>query len=129
VDTLLMLRPTDSPTLFLQQLGRGLRRHHGKAMCTVLDFVGQHRREFSFDRRLRSLVGGTRQQLIEQVEQGFPLLPSGCHMALEGVARDRVLQSLKDAVPRGLVGMSNELRAMRQAGESISLANFLAHSG
>jgi phosphoserine phosphatase len=50
-------------------------------------------------------------------------------MALEGVARDRVLQSLKDAVPRGLVGMSNELRAMRQAGESISLANFLAHSG
>jgi len=129
VDTLLMLRPTDSPTLFLQQLGRGLRRHHGKAMCTVLDFVGQHRREFSFDRRLRSLLGGTRQELIEQVEQGFPLLPSGCHMALEGVARDRVLQSLKDAVPRGLVGMSNELRAMRQAGESISLSNFLAHSG
>ncbi len=129
VDTLLMLRPTDSPTLFLQQLGRGLRRHHGKAMCTVLDFVGQHRREFSFDRRLRSLLGGTRQQLIEQVEQGFPMLPSGCHMALEGVARDRVLQSLKDAVPRGLVGMSNELRAMRQAGESISLANFLANSG
>jgi len=76
-------------------------------MCTVLDVVGQHRREFSFDRRLRSLLGGTRQELIEQVEQGFPQLPSGCHMALEGVARDRVLQSLKDAVPRGLVGMSN----------------------
>jgi len=129
VDTLLMLRPTESPTLFLQQLGRGLRRHDGKAMCTVLDFVGQHRREFSFDRRLRSLLGGTRQQLIEQVEQGFPLLPSGCHMALEGVARERVLQSLRDAVPRGLVGMGNELRSMREAGVSISLANFLVQSG
>lgn len=129
VDTLLMLRPTDSPTLFLQQLGRGLRRHDGKAMCTVLDFVGHHRREFSFDRRLRSLLGGSRQQLIEQVEQGFPLLPSGCHMALEGVARERVLQSLRDAVPRGLVGMANELRSMRQAGLSISLADFLVHSG
>ncbi len=128
VDTLLMLRPTDSPTLFLQQLGRGLRRHDGKAMCTVLDFVGQHRREFSFDRRLRALLGGTRKQLIEQVEQGFPLLPSGCHMTLEGVARDRVLQSLKDAVPRGLAGMANEIRAMRQAGESVSLAEFLAYS-
>jgi len=129
VDTLLMLRPTDSPTLFLQQLGRGLRRHDGKVMCTVLDFVGQHRREFSFDRRLRALLGGTRQQLITQVEQGFPLLPSGCHMALEGVARDRVLQSLKDAVPRGLAGMANELRAMRQAGETVNLINFLAYSG
>jgi hypothetical protein len=129
VDTLLMLRPTDSPTLFLQQLGRGLRRYDGKQMCTVLDFVGQHRREFSFDRRLRALLGGTRQQLMTQVEQGFPLLPSGCHMALEGVARDRVLQSLKDAVPRGLTKMADEIRAMRQMGEPISLANFLQHSG
>jgi superfamily II DNA or RNA helicase len=129
VDTLLMLRPTDSPTLFLQQLGRGLRRYDGKQMCTVLDFVGQHRREFSFDRRLRALLGGTRQQLMTQVEQGFPLLPSGCHMALEGVARDRVLQSLKDAVPRGLTKMADEVRAMRHSGEPISLANFLQHSG
>lgn len=129
VDTLLMLRPTDSPTLFLQQLGRGLRRHDGKQMCTVLDFVGQHRREFSFDRRLRALLGGTRQQLMTQVEQGFPLLPSGCHMALEGVARDRVLQSLKDAVPRGLTKMADEVRTMRHIGEPISLANFLHHTG
>lgn len=129
VDTLLMLRPTDSPTLFLQQLGRGLRRHDGKQVCTVLDFVGQHRREFSFDRRLRALLGGTRQQLITQVEQGFPLLPSGCHMALEGVARERVLQSLKYAVPRGLTKMANEIRAMRQMGEPINLANFLQHTG
>jgi superfamily II DNA or RNA helicase len=42
VDTLLMLRPTESPTLFLQQLGRGLRKAPGKAACTVLDFVGTH---------------------------------------------------------------------------------------
>jgi superfamily II DNA or RNA helicase/HKD family nuclease len=40
VDTLLMLRPTESPTLFLQQLGRGLRKVPGKTLCTVLDFVG-----------------------------------------------------------------------------------------
>lgn len=59
VDTLLMLRPTDSPTLFLQQLGRGLRRHVGKTACTVLDFIGHHRAEFRFCRRLRALLGGT----------------------------------------------------------------------
>ncbi len=51
VDTLLLLRPTDSPTLFLQQLGRGLRKSAGKSACTVLDFVGTHRKEFRFDRR------------------------------------------------------------------------------
>ena len=129
VDTLLMLRPTDSPTLFLQQLGRGLRRHHGKTLCTVLDFVGRHRKEFSFDRRLRALLGGTRKQLIEQVAQGFPFLPSGCHMALEGVARDRVLESLKAAVPRGLARMADQARAMRAEGVPIGLASFLDHAG
>ncbi len=41
VDTLLLLRPTDSPVLFLQQLGRGLRRAEKKTVCTVLDFVGR----------------------------------------------------------------------------------------
>jgi superfamily II DNA or RNA helicase len=46
VDALLMLRPTESPLLFLQQLGRGLRRSEGKSICTVLDLVGHHRKEF-----------------------------------------------------------------------------------
>ena len=50
VDTILMLRPTESPTLFLQQLGRGLRKSPDKGVCTVLDFVGTHRREFRFCR-------------------------------------------------------------------------------
>ena len=59
VDTLLLLRPTESPTLFLQQLGRGCAGAHGKTLCTVLDFVGNHRREFRFDRRLRALLGGS----------------------------------------------------------------------
>jgi superfamily II DNA or RNA helicase len=57
VDTLLMLRPTESGTLFLQQLGRGLRQARDKTICTVLDFVGLHRREFRFDRRYRALLG------------------------------------------------------------------------
>ena len=49
VDTVLFLRPTESATLFLQQLGRGLRRTRDKAVLTVLDFVGHHRKEFRFD--------------------------------------------------------------------------------
>jgi superfamily II DNA or RNA helicase len=65
VDTLLLLRPTDSPTLFLQQLGRGLRRTVGKTVCTVLDFVGHHRKEFRFDRRDRA--GHTRRYFVVPV--------------------------------------------------------------
>ena len=99
VDTLLMLRPTQSGTLFLQQLGRGLRHHHGKRLCTVLDFVGQHRREFRFDHRFRALLGGTRREVQKQTEADFPFLPSGCHLSLDPVARDIVLRSFRNAVP------------------------------
>lgn len=52
VDALLMLRPTESPLLFLQQLGRGLRKAEGKAVCTVLDFV-DHRRRWWHDEERR----------------------------------------------------------------------------
>ena len=87
VDTLLLLRPTDSPTLFLQQLGRGLRKA-GKAICTVLDFVGTHRKEFRFDRRLRALLGGSRNDVERQVKNDFPFLPAGCSFELDPVAKE-----------------------------------------
>lgn len=78
-----MLRPTESGTLFLQQLGRGLRRAEGKADCTVLDFVGLHRREFRFDLRYRALLGGSRRDLEQQIGRSFPFLPAGCHFELD----------------------------------------------
>ena len=104
VDTLLLLRPTESATLFLQQLGRGLRRAHGKSMCTVLDFVGLHRREFRFDLRFRALLGGTRRDLERQVERNFPFLPCGLPSRARSVARDVVLASVRNATPHTLAG-------------------------
>ncbi len=129
VDTLLLLRPTDSPTLFIQQLGRGLRRHPQKTVCTVLDFVGQHRKEFRFDRRLGALLGGSRNALMQQVKDGFPFLPAGCHMELDAVASEIVLRSLREAVPSGWTARVAELRRLAAGESSITLTRFLDESG
>ncbi len=129
VDTLLMLRPTDSPTLFLQQLGRGLRRSVGKTVCTVLDFVGHHRKEFRFDRRLRALLGGTRKDLLEQVDSGFPFLPAGCHMELDRVAKDIVLRSIRNSVPANWTAKVEALRAATSGGRRCTLAEYLESAG
>jgi superfamily II DNA or RNA helicase/HKD family nuclease len=129
VDTLLMLRPTDSATLFLQQLGRGLRKSFGKTVCTVLDFVGQHRKEFRFDRRLRALLGGTRKQLIDQIESGFPFLPAGCHMELDRVASEIVIRNIRESVPTQWQAKAEELRQLAGDGRAVSLAQFLRESG
>jgi superfamily II DNA or RNA helicase/HKD family nuclease len=128
VDTLLLLRPTDSPTLFLQQLGRGLRKHADKSSCLVLDFVGQHRREFRFDRRLQALLGGSRKHVERQVESGFPFLPAGCHMELEHRAREIVLDSIRRALPAQWAAKAEELRRLSQEGRG-SLRHFLEDSG
>ncbi|NNC05333.1 DUF3427 domain-containing protein [Corallococcus exiguus] len=129
VDTLLMLRPTDSPTLFLQQLGRGLRRHPSKSVCTVLDFVGHHHSEFRFDHRLRALLGGTRAEVIRQVEKGFPFLPAGCHLEFDRVASEIVLASIRSAVPSRWSEKVDELRGYAKGAAAVSLTGFLAETG
>jgi hypothetical protein len=125
VDTLLLLRPTDSPTLFLQQLGRGLRKTLGKGACTVLDFVGTHRKEFRFDKRYRAMLGGSRADVERQVRDGFPFLPAGCSLDLDPVARDIVLGSIRAAIPSTWRERCAELRALGD----VCLGDYLESSG
>ena len=125
VDTVLFLRPTESATVFLQQLGRGLRRAPGKAVLTALDFVGHHRKEFRFDLRYRALTGATRKSLKHQVERGFPFLPSGCQIVLDEQSQALVLENIKQQVSRRWPQIVAELRSY---GEH-DLPSFVEESG
>jgi superfamily II DNA or RNA helicase/HKD family nuclease len=111
VDTLLLLRPTQSSLLFQQQIGRGLRLSPGKESCLVLDFVGQHRADFRFDRLLSGITGLTRTQLIDAVENGFSGLPPGCHIQLQHQTRRQVLRSLRTAVQQNWRRLATEVQS------------------
>ncbi|WP_348263936.1 DUF3427 domain-containing protein [Telmatobacter sp. DSM 110680] len=112
VDCVLFLRPTESSTVFLQQLGRGLRLDSGKTTCLVLDFIGNQRREFRFDQRFLALFGGTRQQLIREMETGITRLPGNCYFRLDKEARKVVLENLKAQIQMSRARMVAELRAL-----------------
>ena len=129
VDAILMLRPTESPLLFLQQLGRGLRRCEGKTICTVLDLVGHHRREFRYDQRFKALLGGSRESVTRQIESGFPFLPAGCHMELDRVAAERVLTSIKNAIPHTIAQRAAELADLARETPGLTLGDYLVQSG
>lgn len=130
VDTLLFLRPTSSPVLFLQQLGRGLRLHASKASCLVLDFIGQHREEFRFDAVLSALTGLPRGELSTAAEAGFPLLPQGCHLDLDRVVREQVLSQLRRQIRGGRARLVQELQSLRASGRSSPLlSEFLFETG
>lgn len=96
VDTILMLRPTESLTVYLQQLGRGLRLHDSKPHLTVLDFVAPQRREFRYADRFRAISSQPNIRMDEQIVAGFPWLPSGCLIELHRVARDRILENIRN---------------------------------
>jgi superfamily II DNA or RNA helicase len=127
VDTLLLLRPTQSPVLFQQQIGRGLRLAPGKESCLVLDFVGQHRTEFRFDRLLSSLTGLSRRELVDGVENGFGSLPPGCHIHLQRQTREQVLQGLRALTTQNWRRLKTELQsyAALRGRAAVRLADFL----
>ncbi|KAB2918409.1 MAG: DUF3427 domain-containing protein [Dechloromonas sp.] len=131
VDTLLLLRPTQSPVLFQQQIGRGLRLAKGKESCLILDFVGRHREEFRFDRLLSTITGLSRGQLIESVEKGFGTLPPGCHIQLQRQTREQVLRSLRKLVQQNWRRLRTELQAFAalRGRSNIRLVTFLREQG
>lgn len=97
INTILFLRPTESLTVFLQQLGRGLRLNENKECLTVLDFVGQAHKNYNFEEKFRALVGKTNHSIKEYVESGFLTLPKGCYIHMEKQAKEYILRNIKSA--------------------------------
>lgn len=127
VDTLLLLRPTQSPVLFQQQIGRGLRLSNGKESCLILDFVGQHSADFRFDHLLGQITGLNRRQLIDGVENGFSQLPAGCYIQLQQHSREQILSNLRRLVQQNWRRMTAELQAYAslKGAQNVTLGSFL----
>jgi superfamily II DNA or RNA helicase/HKD family nuclease len=113
LDTVLMLRPTGSTILFLQQLGRGLRLHEGKDLLTVLDFVGNHR---SFLHKPQALLGiepstaGLAGIGWRADENGRIELPDGCFVNF-----DLTLLNLWKEAERQEAGVRSDYQALRDS--------------
>ena len=114
VDRVVLLRPTESSVVFLQQLGRGLRVAEGKAALTVIDFVGNHR---IFLERLRWLLSiGVPDDVVSL--QGFldgapATLPEGCSVELEFEAKELLRDLLPKSSRTAIINIYRELRQAR----------------
>jgi superfamily II DNA or RNA helicase len=127
IDTVLFLRPTESLTIFLQQLGRGLRIANGKDCLTVLDFVGNARPEYDFEHKFRALVGKTHTSMIKEIEDDFPHLPLGCSIVLEKKAKDVILKNIQEATRFNRNQLLTKIRNFTHNSTSaLTLENFMA---
>ncbi len=103
-----------------------MRWAEGKRVLTVLDFVGQVRREYRYDVRYRALIGGTRHQVERAIMAGFPLLPPGCALKLDRIAKETVLRNLRTAVHNARARLADDLRAL---GPDTRLHDFMHEAG
>ena len=126
IDTVLFLRPTESLTVFLQQLGRGLRLSEGKDCLTVLDFVGNSRPEYDFETKFRALIGKTTSSVQKEIEDDFPHLPLGCSIVLEKKTKETILENIKKATTLNVNQLlSKIMNFQHQTNLPLTLNNFI----
>lgn len=98
IDTVLFLRPTKSLTIFLQQLGRGLRLAPDKECLTVLDYVARANANYSYESRIRALTGREHKNLKDEVANGFSFLPRGCSINLDKLSKQYIFDNIKNSI-------------------------------
>ena len=125
IDTVLFLRPTESLTVFLQQLGRGLRLADGKESLTVLDFVAQANKKYNYESRFRALVGKSKRRISEYVQYGFTMLPRGCSITLEKQAQEHILKNIKETIFNQKRLVEEAKRFKDNYDHELTLSNFL----
>ena len=128
INLVMFLRPTESLTVFLQQLGRGLRHAPEKECLTVLDFVGQVHRHYRMDTRFRALLPKHRYAIDREVELDFPHLPPGCSIQLDRQSREYVLRNIRENLRNLKVQVPDRLQTFTsQTGQDLTFGNFIRY--
>jgi superfamily II DNA or RNA helicase/HKD family nuclease len=128
VNTILFLRPTQSLTVFLQQLGRGLRHAPEKECLTVLDFVGQVHRRYRMDIKLKALLPRHRYAIDREVEHNFPHLPAGCSIQFDRISRQYILENIRINLTNLATQVPERLQTFTsETGQELTFCNFVRY--
>lgn len=127
VNTVLFLRPTESLTIFLQQLGRGLRLSEGKDCLTVLDFIGAANRKYKFEEKFAALLSGSHRNVEYELQHGFVNVPKGCYIQLEKKASEIILSNIRQSYGYKAKLVSLITSFEEDSGQPLTLSNFLTY--
>lgn len=125
VNTVLFLRPTESLTVFLQQLGRGLRLAEDKECLTVLDFIGQAHKRYNFAEKFAALLSNATRGVAREIKDGFVSAPRGCYIQLERMAARYILDNIRASYGNTAGLVSRAASFTEDSGLTLTLANFL----
>ena len=97
VNQVIMLRPTQSPIVFIQQLGRGLRKASGKEYVVILDFIGNYNNNFMIPIALSGDRTYNKDNIRRYVMEGGRVIPGASTVHFDEISRKRIFASVDNA--------------------------------
>ena len=101
INLLLFLRPTMSSTIFIQQIGRGLRKAKNKDFVTIIDFIGNHKKDYLLINYFSSEVGNKdtlftkKEKIINEIKNQFSNIPKSCYVELDRICQNRIIEKIE----------------------------------
>jgi superfamily II DNA or RNA helicase/HKD family nuclease len=132
VNTVLMLRPTNSPIVFIQQLGRGLRKYANKSFLTVLDFIGNHSKTFLIALALNGSRYYDKESLKVAIATGFANIPGSTHIQMDKISQERILEQIDRENFNSMKYLKeeyNEFKKLNSGRIPILLVDYLKYDG
>ena len=97
VNQVIMLRPTQSPVVFIQQLGRGLRKANGKEYVVILDFIGNYNNNFMIPIALSGDRTYNKDNIRRYIMEGGRVIPGASTVHFDEISRKRIFTSVDNA--------------------------------
>ena len=128
VNQVVLLRPTQSPVIFVQQLGRGLRRHADKTCVVIIDFIGNHTNNYMIPMALCGDRSYDRERLRSFVLEGGRVIPGASSVSFDEISTRRIIESI-DTANFSLISLlrENYCNLRHKLGRIPRLADFEAH--
>lgn len=128
VNQIIMLRRTESAIVFVQQLGRGLRKDEGKDYTLVLDFIGNYQKNFFVPVALSGDKTYNKDNLRTIVREGSLVVPGASTVSFDRIAEARIYRAIDGGNFTEAKFLKNEYTGLRQmVGHIPSLKEFDAH--
>lgn len=130
VNQIIMLRPTQSNIVFIQQLGRGLRKHAGKEFVVILDFIANYKNNYMIPQALSGDTSGKKDALRRFALEGTKVLPGSSTIHFDAIAREQIFRAIDNARFGFKTEIENQYKILKnKLGRIPTLIDFDKHNG
>ncbi|MFN5319032.1 MAG: DEAD/DEAH box helicase, partial [Bacteroidia bacterium] len=128
INLILMLRPTESAIVFVQQLGRGLRKAENKEYLTVLDFIGNYKNNFLVPIALYGDTSFNKDRIRRCLVNGSDLIPGASTINFDEITQKRIFESLNEANLSKFKDLKTDFELLKfQLGRTPLMMDFIEH--